>query len=428
MPRPDGWEVLEGGLSKPPPTDPDDPGPQSQEPNAPPEWKASLLLTEQGSIRSCMGNALSLFRNHPDLKDRLRWDERRQAAEWIAPPPWRRIDSEPSVVDLDSVEASAWVASALRSSIAHTHMFEAMVTEAKRRSSDPVRVYLESLEWDGHPRAQKWLTAYMGTQSTRYSDAVGLAWLVSAVARTMKPGCQADHMLVIEGVQGVGKSRSLSALAQPWYVEISIDTRSPDSALALHGPWIVEWSELAGLSRRESEATKAFLSRRTDWLRPPYGRSHISLPRRCVVAGTTNESTYVNDQTGNRRYWPVRACEVCRMNPDRLALERDQIWAEAVKLYRSGAKWWLTDELEAIARSEQEKRLEPDVWEETIRDHLVGLTETTVREVLNKLELPASAQGPGTARRIDRIMRRLKWSAVDLGDQKAGRIYMPDGE
>lgn len=408
----DAW--LDDLLASAPPVEPSDPGPQAEfEPEEEPSaWRNKLLVSKEGAIKSCVANALTIAREHPLLAGKLRWNERAQVAEWSSPPPWAK---EPRpITDADSVEAAKWIGETETSAVSDSFFASAFLAEAHRRSYDPVRDYLESLEWDGTPRVDGWMASYLGAEDSPYARAVGLAWLVSAAARTYQPGCKADHMIVLEGAQGIGKSSAISALAGPWYAEVSIDTREKDSALSLHGPWIVEWAELAGLTTREAEATKAFLSRQKDWLRPPYGRCHVSMLRRCVIAGSTNESVYVNDHSGNRRYWPVSCGETGKLDPTGIAHDRDRLWAEVVQWYRDGEHWWLSPENEEIARLEQEKRRESDTWEGIIAFRLIGETRITVRAIVEALDLPSSAQNAGSSRRITRAMRRLGWSPARI--------------
>ena len=180
-----------------------------------------------------------------------------------------------------------------------------------------------------------WLPRYLGADTDpEYLDAVGTAFLVSAVARIYEPGCQADHMLVFSGGQGIGKTRATQILGWPWTTDSVPDLHSKDSAIHLQGVWLVEMAELAALRKSEIESTKAFISRRVDRFRPPYGKRTVEIPRQCVFVGTTNEATYLKDPTGNRRFWPVQIANV-----DFATLEkgRDKLWAEAVELYRQGA-------------------------------------------------------------------------------------------
>jgi putative DNA primase/helicase len=252
----------------------------------------------------------------------------------------------------------------------------------------PVRAYLKALEWDAVPRMNEWLTMYMGAKGAdEYLAVIGRRWLISAVARVMRPGCQADHTLVLEGLQGAGKSRTARALAvnPDWFSDRLPDLHTADAAIQLAGRWVVELAELAAVRHTASiESSKAYLTRTHDVYRPPYGRRSISVPRQCVFIGSTNEATYLRDRTGNRRYWPVRCGDI---DIEKLEEHRDQLWAEAYVAYHNSEPWHLDSDERALAESEQEQRvivseLEYEVGVYLDRMEAAGIREIEVKQVL----------------------------------------------
>lgn len=276
----------------------------------------------------------------------------------------------------------------------------------------PLTDYLSSLAWDGEPRINSWTCDYLGVKDTVYSRAVGQAWLISAVARAFQPGCKADNVLILEGPQGRGKSSALRALASPeWFADyISENLNSKDAAILCDGVWIIEFSELEGVVSSHSdkaETAKAFLTRQKDRYRPPYATHPIDVPRQCVFAGTTNRDNYMTDETGNRRFWPLR-CNF--IYPERVARDRDQLWAEAVYRYHAGMPWWLDADEEAEAKYEQKLRYEGDPWEEIIRDWTEGKRDTSVQEILEKcLRKDAQAFTRSDQMRVSRCLKVLGW-------------------
>ena len=196
---------------------------------------------------------------------------------------------------------------------------------------------------------------------------MGQRWLISGAARIFQPGCQCDYTLLLEGPQGIKKSSALHALAgDPWFTDHIHDLGSKDSRMDLHGKWIIELSELVSMRRAEVERVKAFLTARTDHFRVPYGRRSEDVPRSCVFAASTNDETPFVDSTGNRRFWPVHCGHI---DVEGIRRDRDQLWAQAYALYKAGEVWWLeTKELNDLARSEQEQRYEPGVWDSAILD------------------------------------------------------------
>ncbi|MCZ7641875.1 MAG: virulence-associated E family protein [Pseudorhodoplanes sp.] len=237
-----------------------------------------------------------------------------------------------------------------------------------------MREYLDGLEWDGTTRLDRWLTTYLGAADSVYVRAVGARWLISAVARIYVPGCQADCALILEGPQGIRKSSALAALARPWFTDRLSELGSKDAAIETRGVWIIELAELDTMSRAEVGTIKAFMSRRQDRFRPPYGKRLVDLPRQCVFAGSINpEGGYLKDATGGRRFWPV-VCGTIDLNA--LERDRDQLWAEARDRFRRHEPWWLeTRELDALAAEQQAERYQGDAWDDLIRTYLTHETE-----------------------------------------------------
>lgn len=288
----------------------------------------------------------------------------------------------------------------------------------------PLRRYLKDLEWDGKERLGRWLVDYLGADNApeAYLKAVGLRWMISAVARVMEPGCQADYAIVLEGAQGKKKSSALRALAGDDYFSDSLphDLSSKDAADHVRGKWIIELPELAQFRRSEIETVKSFITRRVERFRPPYGRSEIEYPRQCVFAGTTNEDQYLVDDTGNRRFWPVH-CAGVKLNA--LRRDRDQLWAEAFHRYTQGERWHLDQEAEALAEKQTAKRRLDDPWHDLVVEmlgkdgHFERSKQLRPGEVLQALGVKGDKLTSFNAGRVGKILKALKW-------RKKSRYYV----
>jgi predicted P-loop ATPase len=357
-------------------------------------WDELVVRSDKGAIRPSAGNASLILAGHEKLADLLSFNERKGIIEYRRPPPWGGAPGPHSEHDL--VKLAAYLGALPDIGVAFTTaaLGEAVAEVARRKPFDPLHDYLNGLAWDGTPRLDRWLHDYAGASDgddpTRraYVEAVGARWMISAVARVFRPGCKVDHLLVLEGPQGIGKSSLLAALAhQPeWFLDHLPDLHEKDARLALHGPWIIEWSELAALGRARIETVKSFITSTTDTFRPPYGRAPVAHPRRCVFAGTVNDdgSGWLADPTGSRRFWPVA---VTRCDVEGLRAARDQLWAEAVERYRRGDPWWMVrgDAISKALGSEHESRFAIDPWEARLERQLadtVEITSTAVLEVL----------------------------------------------
>lgn len=344
-----------------------------------PEWRERLQMSSTGAIKSNLFNAITAVRGIRPISDRFWWDDFRHRILVSGKLPWKSDTDERSWSDYDDAKLTEYV-QASDVPVTLDLVQRAVVTVSMEQRRNCIQEWLECLRWDGTPRIGKWLTYHLGVEESPYSDAVGRAWLISAVARAMQPGCKADCVLILEGYQGIGKSSAMRALAGAEYFTDEIgDLGSKDAALQMQGAWVVELAELDVVSRSAIERTKAFLSRSTDRYRPPYGRHVIDQPRQCVFVGTSNDVEF-RDATGNRRFWPV---EVRHIDMDGIKAEREQLWAEALTAYRAGEPWWLTDrDVIEEAKEQQANRMQAEVWGDVLSEWLSGKDKTTVNELL----------------------------------------------
>jgi predicted P-loop ATPase len=234
-------------------------------------------------------------------------------------------------------------------------------------------------------------------------------FLVALVARIFEPGCKADYMVVFEGEQGARKSTACAILGGEWFSDNLPDvTVGKDVSQHLPGKWLIEIGEMAAMSRAENAALKAFITRPVERYRPTYGRKEVIQPRQCVFVGTTNKKAYLRDETGGRRFWPVK---VGAIDTQALAADRDQLLAEAVEHYRSGARWWPDAEFEREhIKPEQESRFEEDVWEEAINGYIEARSSVMVGEVAREaLHMDMQRIGRADQIRITAALERAGW-------------------
>lgn len=289
---------------------------------------------------------------------------------------------------------------------------QGVVADAEGHRVHPVREWLERLVWDGKPRLATWLHFAFGAGKDAYHEAVGTKMLCAAVRRVRQPGCKFDHVVVLEGRQGRGKSRACAALfGMEWFTDnLSHDLAHKDAQQGMAGKWGLELAELNVLVRSTSQAAKAFFSRQVDYFRPPYGKSFVERPRQCVFVGTTNDADYLTDATGNRRYWPVY-CEKAEVAW--IAEVRDQLWAEAAQIEAEGEPLWLDDEtLQTRATVKQDSRVAEDVWTADVRRYLKDNPRSVrVPAILHHaLGLPRAQQNRSAEMRVAGILRADGWA------------------
>jgi predicted P-loop ATPase len=228
------------------------------------------------------------------------------------------------------------------------------------------------------------------------------------VARVYRPGCKVDTMLILEGLQGIGKSSLFALLGGEWYTDDVAELDTKDAPLGTRGKWIIEFAELDSMAKALPSKIKAFISRATDHFRLPYDRRAGDFPRECVFCGTINVGTYLRDETGGRRFWPAE-CKWIDLKA--LRRDRDQLWAEAKARFESGTHWWLdTPELVKAAGEEQDQRFDDDVWVEPVATWLMARTDTSIAEILiGAIDKKSEYWTQGDKVRVARILTRLGW-------------------
>lgn len=303
-------------------------------------------------------------------------------------------------------------------------MHDAMRVVARANSFHPVQEYLHGLIWDGETRLNGWLTKYLGAEMTPYTCGIGKMFLISMVARILTPGCQSDYMLILEGPQGKQKSSACRALAGEWFSDaLPPDVNHKDASLHLLGKWLIEASEMHAMSKADSAALKAFITRRVERYRPPYGRLEVIEPRQCLFIGTTNKETYLRDETGGRQFWPVKCGTI---DVEALRRDRDQLLGEAANAYRAGVPWWPDHEFEQTHIAvEQEDRFEVDMWEDTIAAYVRDKNNVTIGEVGRcALNIERARLGTAEQRRISSALERLQWKRGKRSGQDGRRSWV----
>lgn len=267
------------------------------------------------------------------------------------------------------------------------------------------------------------MTYYCGAEPNRdqpeeYIAAAGKRWMISAVARALSPGCKVDTALVLVGEQGIGKSTlgKILAYRDEWFSDALPPVHSKEASDHIRGKWLIEFGEMATHSRSDAEEFKAFMTRREEKFRPPYGRREIEYPRRCVFFGTSNKDAFLKDDTGNRRFWPVVVTKV-----DFGAVEEDvdQLWAEAVWLFDQGERWHMDAAEAALAAGQQEAFMIVDERAELLRQKLKGESKITVLDALHLMDMGREKRDQNE---MGGMLRSIGWRKRHT---KTGNIWVP---
>lgn len=349
------------------------------------QWRDKLLKREGKGVVTILPvgrNIELILANDPNVND-LVWNTVEMRPEWRSGP---LKDAHPD--SLDTALANWLISSEYHLNVSRAEAAANLYMVSRRRVYEPVAEWLRSLKWDGTARAHRLLTHYFRIEggNRHYLETIGEKWLIGAVARALKPGCQMDTTLLLadNGEGGQGKTTFARTLGGEWYGKLdgSIDK---DALLKVTGKWVVEFAEMASSKRTDREHMRAFLTDMTDRFRPPYGRIVQEFPRRAVFVATSNDDTPIQDAFGRRRYWPVRVENELRR--DELEADRAQLFAEAVVLFDQGERWWMTKEEEEVANEERGLMLEVDAFAEMVMDWIRGLEPHKRPKMVNVVEL-----------------------------------------
>lgn len=327
------------------------------------DWLGELDVDGKGNNKATADNIRLILEHDPSLRGvfaKNKFENREVALRDL---PWRKVTPRTQYLsDVDDAGVRAYLETTYGITGVQK-IKDGLDLIINKNAYHPVIDYLGSLRWDGVRRLDTLLIDYLGAEDSEYTRAVTRKTLVAAVARVMVPGCKFDYVLTIVGKQGIGKSTIIKKLGKSWYSDSFGTVQGKEAFEQIQGVWLLEMGELAGLKKAEMETIKHFISKQEDRYRVAYGRRTENFPRQCVFFGTTNDKDFLRDPTGNRRFWPIDTLE---QEPTKSVFDDlteevvDQLWAEAVTLYRAGEPLHLSKELEEQATLKQREHSETD--------------------------------------------------------------------
>lgn len=337
------------------------------------EWMFNLKRNSNGIIEKTIDNILLVLENDPLVKGKIALDDFANRGLVIGALPWDNSEKKRFWNDTDDAGLRHYLEK-VYGIIGKEKIYDATSLCAHKHKFNSVRDYLLSVKWDGVPRLETLFIDYFGADDNEYTKEVAKKSFVAAVARVMQPGIKFDNMVIISGAQGIGKSTFFSYLGKDWFSDSLVTFEGKEAAELIQGRWLIEVGELSGMTKSETNTVKQFLSKTDDIYREAYGRRTAQFPRKCVFFGTTNDTEYLKDPTGGRRFWPVDAnAEKATKSVFRdLPTEVDNIWAEAFVFWQLGEPLYLPKNVEKMARKQQEDHRE------------VSAKAGTVMEFVNK--------------------------------------------
>ena len=426
-------------------------------------WITKLEVDKKGMYKASNKNIVTILENDINLKGKIAYNLFSNRTMVKGDLPWRSVsDKVRGDIWQDSDDANLRVYIDITYGIVAPYKInDGLAIIEKKNKYHPIIDYLNSNTWDKVSRVDTLMIDYLGAEDCEYTRSITRKMLVAAVSRVFNPGIKFDYMLVLVGRQGIGKSYIINLLGREWYSDSLNTVYGKEAYEQLQNAWILEMAELSATKKADAEAIKHFISKTEDSYRQAYGRRVDTFKRQCVFFGTTNENEFLKDRTGNRRYWPLMVGvnkPLKNLFKDLNKNEINQIWAEALYLYKCGEKLILEGEVEREANLKQEQHLESNSKEGMIREFLNmklpkswdkmdvferriyigegnGLREEgcIIRDKVCSAEIWVELFGgdmkmfyKGNAREINDILRKIDgWSALKNGAGKLrfGKIY-----
>ncbi len=324
-------------------------------------WESlGLAMDKNGNPICNMDNVLRIFETSEEFRNVVWYDEfhKKYFTTWHTgvPREWSDVD--------DLMLTQFFQRELGLSRIGDEHINKAIrVYGTKNKRNEPMD-WLNTLKWDGIARVENFFVDCFGAKDNEYHRSASKNWWTSMVARVLSPGIKVDSMIVLEGKQGKFKSTALGVIGGPWYTEAHESVTSKDFFMLFQGKLIIEIAELDAFSRAETNTIKKVITCQVDRYRPPYGRATCDFPRQCIFVGTTNESNYLHDITGARRFWPIKTGII---DVNKIREQREKLFAEAVVLVMHGHKWY---EMPVSTEEVQEQRRDTDEWEHIIESYV----------------------------------------------------------
>jgi hypothetical protein len=336
----------------------------------------TMILNDKGGIKSnSPNNVLLSFKADDQLSIYLKHNEFSQEHELTKD---IRIGNTffkkgelPS--NFDSV-VKVYFESVLGVAFSNQAMLDGMETFFSEKSYNPVMEYMEKAaeNWDGRKRINQMLQVYLGAEDIDLVSKIAEMWLVGAVAKVYEPYVKFDYVLDLVGGQGVGKTSLLQKLGGSWYTDAVTDFANKDNYDIMLKALIVNDDEMVASNRMSFAETKAFISKTSLRFRKPYMKRTEEFAKNFVLARTTNQKEYLKDKTGERRFLSVMA-DTSRQKKHPMEIEPEtieQIWGEAVTIYKAGADLMFDKETEERLEIYREKFMYRDEVELQVLEYL----------------------------------------------------------
>lgn len=316
------------------------------------EWESSLELDSKGNIRNVIGNYILYITNSPKYKNKFKYNDFIKQKEFDN----REFTDFDLNVLYNDIERDLDLST-------HSKVDSALMEVFYQNRYNPIFDYLNDVEWDGHKRVETLFVDLLDAEDTKLNHYMTKIWFVAAVKRIFEPGCKFDNMIVLQGEQGIGKSSLCDLVSLRYSNDISLnEIGNKDMINKLNRTWIAVVDELDSFNKKEMSNIKTFISNTKDTARLAFGKNAETYLRHCVFIGSTNDSTFLRDNTSivERRFWVIKCNKKTKDSRIWDVLTRDyidQLWAEAVYYYRENPSMYLdiTNDLREDFANEMKK-------------------------------------------------------------------------
>ena len=299
-------------------------------------WRASLIHDSNGDIMNKSDNYIVYLTQSVKYKGKFRYNDFTKQKEFKG----RDFNDFDLNILYNDVDRDLDLSS-------HNKIDSALMEVFDMNKYNPIIEYLNSVTWDDKKRVESLFIDLLEADNTELNRYMTKVWFIAAVKRIFEPGCKFDNMLVLQGEQGIGKSSICDLISLGYSNNVSLnEIGNKDLINKLNRTWIAVVDELDSFSKKEMSNIKTFISNTKDTARLAFGRNADTYLRHCVFIGSTNDSTFLRDNTSmvERRFWVIKCNKTSKDGRifDVLTQEYiDQLWAESVYYYKQNPNMYL---------------------------------------------------------------------------------------
>ena len=300
------------------------------------KWESVLDIDTKGNCTNTISNYIAYLTESPKYKGKFKYNDFTKQKEFCG----REFNDFDLNILYNDIERDLGLTS-------HVKIDSALMEVFNINKYNPIIDYLNIVKWDGQERVERLFIDLLDADDTDLNRYMTKIWFVAAVKRIFEPGCKFDNMIVLQGEQGIGKSSICDLISLKYSNNVSLnEIGSKDLINKLNRTWIAVVDELDSFNKKEMSNIKTFISNTKDTARLAFGKNAETYSRHCVFIGSTNDSTFLRDNTSlvERRFWVIKCNKTSKDGKIFDVLTSDyvhQLWAESVYYYRQNPNMYL---------------------------------------------------------------------------------------